>query len=171
MEKQGKNLSPMDMLIAANAIANNCVLVTNDQAFVQVEALKVEDWTVWFFQAAWKIHSAVILYSAVTVGWKPTLQQNLRFCGGLGSPPYKHLRCFWWVENPPYKKRRTIVRRFIKQKQAFIADRIRFLCLLSRWPSFWFGNSVPKSFCGFRGRYRWLYSRRMGSLRGFGCRC
>ena len=46
MEKQGKNLSPMDMLIAANAIANNCVLVTNDQAFGQVEALKVEDWTV-----------------------------------------------------------------------------------------------------------------------------
>ena len=46
MEKQGKSLSPMDMLIAASAVANGCVLVTNDQAFLQVEALKVEDWTV-----------------------------------------------------------------------------------------------------------------------------
>ena len=46
MEKQGKNLSPMDMLIAARAVANGCVLVTNDQAFLQVETLPVEDWTV-----------------------------------------------------------------------------------------------------------------------------
>ena len=46
MEKQGKNLSPMDMLIAASAVANHCVLVTNDQAFLQVETLPVEDWTV-----------------------------------------------------------------------------------------------------------------------------
>ena len=46
MERQGKSLSPMDMLIAASAVANDCVLVTNDQAFWQVEALKVEDWTV-----------------------------------------------------------------------------------------------------------------------------
>ncbi|MBQ9184148.1 MAG: PIN domain-containing protein [Neisseriaceae bacterium] len=46
MERQGKSLSPMDMLIAASAVANNCVLVTNDQAFLQVEALSVEDWTV-----------------------------------------------------------------------------------------------------------------------------
>lgn len=46
MEKQGKNLSPMDMLIAASAVANHCILVTNDQAFLQVETLPVEDWTV-----------------------------------------------------------------------------------------------------------------------------
>lgn len=46
MEKQGKSLSPMDMLIAASAVANHCVLVTNDQAFLQVETLPVEDWTV-----------------------------------------------------------------------------------------------------------------------------
>ena len=46
MEKQGKSLSPMDMLIAASAVANGCVLVTNDQAFLQVEPLQVEDWTV-----------------------------------------------------------------------------------------------------------------------------
>lgn len=46
MERQGKNLSPMDMLIAASAVANHCILVTNDQAFLQVEPLQVEDWTV-----------------------------------------------------------------------------------------------------------------------------
>ena len=46
MEKQGKSLSPMDMLIAASAVANGCILVTNDQAFLQVEPLQVEDWTV-----------------------------------------------------------------------------------------------------------------------------
>ncbi|MBQ9259420.1 MAG: PIN domain-containing protein [Neisseriaceae bacterium] len=46
MERQGKSLSPMDMLIAATAVANNCVLVTNDQAFLQIEQLQVEDWTV-----------------------------------------------------------------------------------------------------------------------------
>lgn len=46
LEKQGKNLSPLDMEIAACAVANNCVLVTNDQAFLQIEQLQVEDWTV-----------------------------------------------------------------------------------------------------------------------------
>ena len=49
MEKQGKNLSPLDyLLIAANALANDCVLVTNDQAFYRLELnqLQVENWTV-----------------------------------------------------------------------------------------------------------------------------
>ena len=48
LEKQGKNLSPLDMEIAACAIANNCVLVTNDQAFhhLELDELAVEDWTV-----------------------------------------------------------------------------------------------------------------------------
>ena len=46
IERQGKSLSPLDMLIAASAVANNCVLVTNDQAFLQIEQLPVEDWTV-----------------------------------------------------------------------------------------------------------------------------
>ena len=48
MEKQGKSLSPLDMLIAACAVANNCVLVTNDQAFhhLELDELPVEDWTV-----------------------------------------------------------------------------------------------------------------------------
>lgn len=46
MEKQGKNLSPMDMLIASSALANDCILITNDQAFSHIEVLQIEDWTV-----------------------------------------------------------------------------------------------------------------------------
>ncbi|MBQ9723946.1 MAG: PIN domain-containing protein [Neisseriaceae bacterium] len=48
IEKQGKNLSPLDMEIAACAVANSCVLVTNDQAFhrLELDELPVEDWTV-----------------------------------------------------------------------------------------------------------------------------
>ena len=47
MERQGKNLSPLDLLIAACALANNCVLVSNDQAFhrLSLDELQVEDWT------------------------------------------------------------------------------------------------------------------------------
>lgn len=47
LEKQGKNLSPLDMKIAACAVANDCILVTNDQAFhhLGLKALPVEDWT------------------------------------------------------------------------------------------------------------------------------
>lgn len=44
-EKQGKALSAMDMLIAAHAISVNAILVTNDQAFYQLEhLLELEDW-------------------------------------------------------------------------------------------------------------------------------
>lgn len=46
MEKQGKNLSPMDMLIASSALANDCILITNDQAFSHIEVLQIEDWTI-----------------------------------------------------------------------------------------------------------------------------
>lgn len=45
MEKQGKILAPLDMLIAAHAIETDTVLVTNDNAFKQVAGLKLEDWT------------------------------------------------------------------------------------------------------------------------------
>ncbi|MBR5940762.1 MAG: hypothetical protein IKZ88_05830 [Neisseriaceae bacterium] len=67
---------------------------------------------------------------ACLVGRRPTLQQNLRFCGGQECPPYikyawatscppygvsvffrlpetlyiQALRLVWWVENPPYKR-------------------------------------------------------------------
>lgn len=45
MERQGKNLAPLDMLIAAHALSLNAVLVTNDKAFYQVGGLTIEDWT------------------------------------------------------------------------------------------------------------------------------
>lgn len=46
IEKQGKSLSPMDMLIAASAMANKSILITNDQAFFNIPLLQVEDWTI-----------------------------------------------------------------------------------------------------------------------------
>ena len=41
----GKLLAPMDLLIAAQALAEDCTLVTADRAFTQVPGLAVEDWT------------------------------------------------------------------------------------------------------------------------------
>ena len=41
----GKPLAPMDLLIAAHALAEDCTLVTADRAFTQVPGLAVEDWT------------------------------------------------------------------------------------------------------------------------------
>jgi tRNA(fMet)-specific endonuclease VapC len=45
MERQGKVLAPLDLLIAAHALGVGAVLVTNDRAFGQVGDLSVEDWT------------------------------------------------------------------------------------------------------------------------------
>jgi tRNA(fMet)-specific endonuclease VapC len=45
MERQGKILAPLDLLIAAHALSVDAVLVTNDRAFAQVDNLDVEDWT------------------------------------------------------------------------------------------------------------------------------
>jgi tRNA(fMet)-specific endonuclease VapC len=45
MEKQGRALGPLDMLIAAHALETDSVLVTNDAAFGRVAGLTVEDWT------------------------------------------------------------------------------------------------------------------------------
>lgn len=45
-EQEGKNLGCMDMLIASHALATNCTLVTNDQAFFKFDSwINVEDWT------------------------------------------------------------------------------------------------------------------------------
>jgi len=45
MERKGKILAPLDMLIAAHAIEAEAILVTNDKAFKHVANLKLEDWT------------------------------------------------------------------------------------------------------------------------------
>ena len=35
----------LDLMIAAHALAEDAVLVTNDSAFRRIERLKLEDWT------------------------------------------------------------------------------------------------------------------------------
>ena len=45
MERQGKTLVPLDLLIASHGLHSGAVLVTNDRAFAQVNGLKLEDWT------------------------------------------------------------------------------------------------------------------------------
>jgi tRNA(fMet)-specific endonuclease VapC len=45
LEKTGKPLAPLEMLIAGHALSLDMVLVTNDRAFAQLDNLKIEDWT------------------------------------------------------------------------------------------------------------------------------
>ena len=45
LERQGRTLGPLDLLIAAHALEVGAVAVTNDQAFAQVAELACEDWT------------------------------------------------------------------------------------------------------------------------------
>lgn len=45
LERQGKTLAPLDLLIAAHAESLGIVLVTNDQAFRLMSSLQIEDWT------------------------------------------------------------------------------------------------------------------------------
>lgn len=44
-QRQGKVLGPLDLLIAAHALAVGAVLVTSDRAFRQIDELQIEDWT------------------------------------------------------------------------------------------------------------------------------
>jgi len=46
MENLGIGLSAMDLLIAAQALAEGCTLVSADRAFAQVPGLRVLDWSV-----------------------------------------------------------------------------------------------------------------------------
>lgn len=45
LERIGKPLGNLDMMIAAHAQAANTILVSNDQAFQQVESLQTVDWS------------------------------------------------------------------------------------------------------------------------------
>lgn len=46
MQKQGKSMGNLDLLIAAHAIGIEAILVTNDQAMFQVPNIMIEDWTI-----------------------------------------------------------------------------------------------------------------------------
>lgn len=46
LERQGKILGSLDLLIATHALHVGAILVTNDGAFAQVPGLRVEDWTI-----------------------------------------------------------------------------------------------------------------------------
>lgn len=45
LERAGLPMGNLDMMIAAQALAANSVLVTNDRAFSRIKRLKIEDWT------------------------------------------------------------------------------------------------------------------------------
>jgi len=45
LQKTGKPLGALDLLIAAHALKTKMILVTNDAAFSQVTGLKLTDWT------------------------------------------------------------------------------------------------------------------------------
>jgi tRNA(fMet)-specific endonuclease VapC len=45
LEKWGRVIAPIDLLIASHALSIDATLVTNDQAFRHVTGLRVEDWT------------------------------------------------------------------------------------------------------------------------------
>lgn len=45
LEKSGETIGPLDMLIAAHALSNNFVLITNNEKeFRRVNNLKIENW-------------------------------------------------------------------------------------------------------------------------------
>ncbi len=45
MQRNGKTLASLDLLIAAHALQAAALLVTNDKAFAHVPGLGIEDWT------------------------------------------------------------------------------------------------------------------------------
>ncbi len=45
MERRGRPLGALDLMIAAHALEAGAVLITSDRAFHFVAGLKIEDWT------------------------------------------------------------------------------------------------------------------------------
>ena len=45
LEREGRLMGSLDMMIAAYALALGLVLITNDRAFGRIRKLKTEDWT------------------------------------------------------------------------------------------------------------------------------
>jgi tRNA(fMet)-specific endonuclease VapC len=45
LERTGKPMGNLDLMIAAHAIADQVVLVTHDHVFRRIKRLKIEDWT------------------------------------------------------------------------------------------------------------------------------
>jgi tRNA(fMet)-specific endonuclease VapC len=45
LEREGRPMGNLDMMIAAHAFALGAVLVTSDRAFSRIKKLRVEDWT------------------------------------------------------------------------------------------------------------------------------
>jgi len=45
LEREGRPMGNLDMMIAAHALAAGAVLVTNDRAFTRIKNLKLADWT------------------------------------------------------------------------------------------------------------------------------
>jgi tRNA(fMet)-specific endonuclease VapC len=45
LEEHGEPMGNLDLMIAAEALAVDAILVSNDRVFRRVKGLKVEDWT------------------------------------------------------------------------------------------------------------------------------
>ena len=45
LEREGRVMGSLDMMIAAHAMALGVVLITGDRAFARIKNLKIEDWT------------------------------------------------------------------------------------------------------------------------------
>ena len=45
LDRRGQPVGIADMMIAAHALAEDAVLVTNDAAFARIDGLRIEDWT------------------------------------------------------------------------------------------------------------------------------
>ena len=45
LEREGQPMGNLDLMIAAQAMALDLILVTNDQAFQRIKRLRIENWT------------------------------------------------------------------------------------------------------------------------------